>query len=112
MTRAGSSDCSEPPVISIVMPVRNEAAFIERSLASVLNQDSPMSQGEVLVADGISDARDVEIVRRMGEMRRPAVLARCSWEVETRTALLRPAGDGFSGQSYSAETRRRPSGGA
>jgi cellulose synthase/poly-beta-1,6-N-acetylglucosamine synthase-like glycosyltransferase len=37
------------------MPVRNEAAFIERSLSSLLAQDYPISQVEVLVVDGMSD---------------------------------------------------------
>jgi glycosyltransferase involved in cell wall biosynthesis len=37
------------------MPVRNEAAFIGPSLSSVLAQDYPMSQVEILVLDGMSD---------------------------------------------------------
>jgi glycosyltransferase involved in cell wall biosynthesis len=37
------------------MPVRNEAAFIERSLASVMAQDYPMSQVEIVVVDGMSE---------------------------------------------------------
>lgn len=36
------------------MPVRDEAAFIERSLGSVLGQDYPKDRLEVIVADGMS----------------------------------------------------------
>lgn len=42
------------PFVSVVMPVRNEAAFIERSVGSVLAQDYPRDRLEVLVADGLS----------------------------------------------------------
>lgn len=55
MTEAGSSGRTESPVVSVIMPVRNEAAFIERSLSSLLAQDYPMSQVEILVADGMSE---------------------------------------------------------
>ncbi len=36
------------------MPVRNEAGYIERSLGSVLAQDYPPEQMEIIVADGMS----------------------------------------------------------
>lgn len=42
------------PFVSVVMPVRNEGTFLERSLGSVLGQDYPAQQMEVLVADGMS----------------------------------------------------------
>ena len=37
------------------MPIRNEAAFIARSLGAVLDQDYPADRMQVLVADGMSD---------------------------------------------------------
>src|SRR5690606_4682773 len=43
-----------PPFVSVIMPIRNEAAFIERSLGAVLAQDYPHTHLEVLVADGMS----------------------------------------------------------
>jgi succinoglycan biosynthesis protein ExoA len=43
------------PFVSIVMPVRNEAGFIARSLGAVLAQDYPADRLEVIVADGQSD---------------------------------------------------------
>lgn len=42
------------PFVSVVMPVRNEADYIERSLSSVLAQDYPADRCEVIVADGCS----------------------------------------------------------
>lgn len=48
------------PLVTVIMPVRNEGAFIERSLGSVLDQDYPASCLEVVVVDGRSedDTRD------------------------------------------------------
>jgi len=45
---------SAMPFVSIILPVRNEAAFIERGLASVLRQTYPSDRMEVIVADGMS----------------------------------------------------------
>ena len=47
---------SEPefPFVSIVMPVRNEADFIGRSLRAVLRQNYPPDFMEIIVADGLS----------------------------------------------------------
>jgi cellulose synthase/poly-beta-1,6-N-acetylglucosamine synthase-like glycosyltransferase len=45
---------SDFPFVSIIMPIRNEATYIERSLTSVLAQDYPHDRMEVLVADGMS----------------------------------------------------------
>lgn len=42
------------PFVSVLMPVRNEGAFIRRSVGSVLAQDYPADRMEVLVADGMS----------------------------------------------------------
>ncbi|HET9532538.1 MAG TPA: glycosyltransferase family 2 protein [Blastocatellia bacterium] len=53
------------PLVSVIMPIRNEAAFIERSLAAVLAQDYPPDLIEVLVVDGMSDDGTREIVQRM-----------------------------------------------
>ena len=40
--------------VSVVLPVRNEGAFIGRSLGSVLAQDYPSERMEIIVADGMS----------------------------------------------------------
>jgi succinoglycan biosynthesis protein ExoA len=43
------------PFISVIVPVRNEARFIARTLDGLLGQDYPPDRFEVLVADGFSD---------------------------------------------------------
>jgi len=50
--------------VSIVMPCRNEAAYIGPCLDSVLATDYPLDRLEVLVADGRSDDGTREIVER------------------------------------------------
>ena len=62
------NDAAEPPAdpaqtrISIVMPSYNQAAFLERAILSVLNQD--YSNLQFVVMDGGSTDRSVEILRR------------------------------------------------
>lgn len=50
-----------PPCVSVIMPVRNEAAFIRRSLGALLAQDYPKEQMEIIIADGMStdDTRQI-----------------------------------------------------
>ncbi len=50
------------PKISVVVPVRNEEAFIASTLKFILEQDYPREKLEVLVVDGQSDDRTAEIV--------------------------------------------------
>ncbi len=57
----------EQPKVSVVMPIRNEAGFIERCIRSVLDNDYPPDRLEVLVVDGISDDGTREIVRRLAD---------------------------------------------
>ncbi len=57
------------PMVSVIMPVRNEQKAIRQSLGSVLAQDYPAERLEVLVADGMSDDGTRAIV---GEIARRA----------------------------------------
>ena len=50
------------PFVSVVMPVRNEAGFIERSVGAVLAQDYPRTRMEVIIADGLSDDGTREVL--------------------------------------------------
>lgn len=50
------------PLVSVIMPVRDEAAYIERSLGSVLAQDYPADRLEILVVDGMSTDGTREVV--------------------------------------------------
>lgn len=43
------------PFVTIIMPVRNEVDFIERSLTALVQQDYPLDHLEILVVDGDSD---------------------------------------------------------
>jgi succinoglycan biosynthesis protein ExoA len=52
-----------PPIISVIVPVRNEERSIRRTLDSLLAQDLPREQYEVIVADGFSTDETTSIVR-------------------------------------------------
>jgi succinoglycan biosynthesis protein ExoA len=51
----GAPSESLGPFVSVIMPVRNEVGFIERSLRAVVGQDYPVARMEILVADGMSN---------------------------------------------------------
>jgi glycosyltransferase involved in cell wall biosynthesis len=53
------------PTVTVVVPVRNEARSIEATLRSLLTQDYPNDQFEVIVADGFSTDATVPTVRRL-----------------------------------------------
>ncbi len=57
----------DSPFVTIIMPIRNEADFIERALRSVLDNDYPAEKMEILVVDGMSDDGTREIVARLSE---------------------------------------------
>jgi succinoglycan biosynthesis protein ExoA len=52
----------ESPLVSIIVPIRNEEKFIARCLQSVMDQDYPRDRIEVLVVDGRSEDRSRAIV--------------------------------------------------
>jgi succinoglycan biosynthesis protein ExoA len=53
------------PFVTIILPVRNEARFLTRSLGSVLSQEYPVARMEVIVADGMSTDETREIVESL-----------------------------------------------
>lgn len=53
------------PLVTLIMPIRNEEHFIERSLGAVLAQDYPTDRLEILVVDGMSDDDTPTIVQQM-----------------------------------------------
>ncbi len=55
------------PFVSILIPIRNEAAYIERCLDAVISQDYPLTQLEVLIADGMSDDGTRELIAQYAE---------------------------------------------
>jgi GT2 family glycosyltransferase len=67
LTRAMPSRRPEAalPFISVIMPVRNEAAFLRGTLYQLLEQDYDADRFEILVADGRSTDGTAEIVREL-----------------------------------------------
>lgn len=53
------------PFVSIIMPVRNEADFIESAVKSALNNNYPPDKMEILVVDGMSTDGTHKIVQKM-----------------------------------------------
>ena len=64
-TPADQTSSEQVPFVSVVMPVRNEAAFIRRSVGAVLAQDYPADRLEVIVADGCSTDGTAETIRAL-----------------------------------------------
>jgi glycosyltransferase involved in cell wall biosynthesis len=48
--------------VSVIMPVRNEGAYMTRSLQAVIDQDYPRDRIEIIVADGMSTDDTVAVV--------------------------------------------------
>lgn len=61
---------NDTPFVTLIMPVRNEGAFIARGLGAVLAQDYPSERIEVIVVDGLSIDGTREVVREL-EARHP-----------------------------------------
>ncbi len=57
----------EFPLVSVIMPVRNEAAYIKRSLNAVLGQSYPQEKLEVIIADGISTDDTRKIIAELAQ---------------------------------------------
>jgi succinoglycan biosynthesis protein ExoA len=60
---AGVPTAGKAVFVSVIMPIRNEARFIQRSLGALLQQDYPSGRMEILVSDGLSTDGTREIVR-------------------------------------------------
>ena len=55
------------PMVSVIAPCFNEAAFIEKAVKTILHSDYPAELIELLVVDGMSTDGTREIVRKMAE---------------------------------------------
>jgi succinoglycan biosynthesis protein ExoA len=51
--------------VTVIMPIRNEAEFIQESLSAVLNQDYPAGLVDILVVDGMSTDDTCSIVHEV-----------------------------------------------
>lgn len=61
---SSTNEKSTTPSVSVIMPVRNEADYIEECLRSVLTQDYPNIL-EVIIADGMSEDATRAIIEQM-----------------------------------------------
>jgi succinoglycan biosynthesis protein ExoA len=59
------------PLVSVIMPIRNEEKHIGEAVSAVINQTYPRDKIEIIVVDGMSDDRTREIIG--GLMDRAAV---------------------------------------
>jgi succinoglycan biosynthesis protein ExoA len=57
----------DEPVVSVVMPVKNEGGYMQRALESLIAQTYPSSKIEILVVDGGSTDETCGIVRKLAE---------------------------------------------
>jgi succinoglycan biosynthesis protein ExoA len=64
--KTDSTNSARLPFVTLVMPIRNEGAFIAQALGAALAQDYPKELMEIIVADGMSTDETRRIV---GEMR-------------------------------------------
>ncbi len=55
------------PFVTVIIPMRNEALWIERCVESVLSQDYPADRMELIVVDGLSDDDSRERLQRIAE---------------------------------------------
>jgi glycosyltransferase involved in cell wall biosynthesis len=69
-----TADQPELPLISIVIPCRNEAGYIEQCLDSILAGDYPVDRMQILVADGGSIDGTRQILERYRQVHPGVVL--------------------------------------
>mgnify|MGYP000888422810 FL=1 len=55
----------EQPLVSIVIPARNEENTIQRCIDSLAKSDYPQNRLEIIVVDGMSEDGTVEVVKRL-----------------------------------------------
>lgn len=78
------------PLVSVVIPMRNEAAHIADCVDSVLAQDYPAERLELIVVDGDSDDNSVAVLRAYGDrlrvLRNPSRIVPTAMNIGIRAA--------------------------
>ena len=81
------------PFVSVIIPMRNEAGWIQRCLASVQAQDWPRDAMEILLVDGMSNDGTYEAMqaaadadRRVRLFRNPALIVPSSLNIAIEAA--------------------------
>lgn len=86
----------ERPFVSIILAVRNEEEFIERTLAAIAGQTYPAAKMEIIVADGMSTDRTRDVVRSLHQKHPSISLIENPQKIVStglNRALLRASGD-------------------
>ena len=58
---------SETPFVSVIVPILNEAAYIEQAITSILDNNYPSDRMEIIVVDGLSNDGTRDIVEKLIE---------------------------------------------
>lgn len=53
------------PLVTVILPIRNEAQYIENTLMAVFNQEYPPEKMQILIADGMSTDATREIINEL-----------------------------------------------
>jgi cellulose synthase/poly-beta-1,6-N-acetylglucosamine synthase-like glycosyltransferase len=64
----GKAMNSAPPAVSVIIPCRNEREHIEACVCSILIQEPPPGDFEIIIADGMSEDGTREILARLTEL--------------------------------------------
>jgi len=73
-----ASSLAEPPLVSVILAMSNEAANVERVLGQIFEQDYPAHRVEVIVVDGQSEDRTADIALSFSHAGRTATVLRLS----------------------------------
>ena len=65
MNILGKGSIKEKPLVSVIMPVRNEESFIHRSLGAILKQSYSKDLMEIIIADGMSSDNTRQIIAQI-----------------------------------------------
>ena len=64
----------DAPLVSMVVPVRNEEAYLARCVESLLEQDYPLDKLEVIIVVGSSHDRTRDVAERLAQDARVRVI--------------------------------------
>ncbi|NLW86778.1 MAG: glycosyltransferase family 2 protein [Planctomycetes bacterium] len=64
---SGDEVIRDLPMVSVIIPARNEEKFIETGIRAVLANNYPINRLEVLVVDGMSEDRTPDIVAQLSQ---------------------------------------------
>lgn len=92
MDRTAPHPPAEWPRVSVVIPVRNEAAFIENNLEALRRQDYPAEKLEIVVADGRSDDATRDVVLAVAERWKQGGANGCRLVLVDNPERVMPAG--------------------